>query len=552
MNPAHASLLLVAVFISAHVCAGSSYHIPYFLPADDLSKQSFIRILWPAGECHYKSRPSITIRARDDEGNDYGPITVPWQERSSSAGKGGCGRSLVFNSNDLEKGDSATNLYPGVGDGQGAWQLFIESPKPLRIGSYVRTVDGFLTPISEVVPFYEDEEEGMAVFDRDWLGQIEFYKIRGIHRVLTFNPGRNRNQRSFLRLINPNDEEIGVGIFGRGDHMVELKDIGPYVRIGPRKSIHISVQEMEEGRPEWVNEQLGYEDGRLGGDEGLQAYGPVVGKWRLGLHSALADDPQSVRPLVAMNLMSTPTGHITNLSHFIGVPAEKDDSEEDGFDIQFIFGDNVTPAVRESFERAADRWTQVITGDLPDIHSYYFSANGCQNKHSDSHAIDDMLVFVKLAPLGMNGPIGRANTCAVVENSGGLKNRPIAGWIIVNNSFSDWSTVSSHAEAVFAHEIGHTLGFVEEVIEASGHVRGSEFIGLQAVEAFQRQGARGRSSVPMTPDLTHWAEDLSGELMYGGVGKNSPISQITVGLLADLGYKVDFSKAEFWYRNVFP
>ena len=124
----------------------------------------------------------------------YGPIEIPWLP-----GPGGCGEIVKFNSEDLENGSPDKGLSEGVGPGDGDWQLFIGSTESVDVLSYVRNSDGFLTAMHDVVPFSESENA---------------YIVR------TFNPARNVNQRSWLRIINPNDYAIRVYISGRHDQQV--------------------------------------------------------------------------------------------------------------------------------------------------------------------------------------------------------------------------------------------------------------------------------------------------------------------------------------------
>lgn len=62
----------------------------------------------------------------------------------------------------------------------------------------------------------------------------------------------------------------------------------------------------------------------------------------------------------------------------------------------------------------------------------------------------------------------------------------------------------------------------------------------------------GGVAVPMADNSSHWHDDvLSGEIMAPSVASSSVISRITVQALADLGYEVDVSAAETYYKNVF-
>ena len=74
-----------------------------------------------------------------------------------------------FNSDDLEAGNGAKGLSSGIGMGQGDWRLVLETELQVEYGGYIRTGDGFVTSMHDVVP-------------------------RGRHgyHVPTFNPASNR------------------------------------------------------------------------------------------------------------------------------------------------------------------------------------------------------------------------------------------------------------------------------------------------------------------------------------------------------------------------
>ena len=95
----------------------------------------------------------------------------------------GARQTRHFNSGDLERGNAAKGLSGGLGEGEGYWRLSLESDLDLEVGAYIRTADGFLSSVHDVVPTVEVGGET-------------------VHRVSVFNPGSNRNQVSWLRLVN--------------------------------------------------------------------------------------------------------------------------------------------------------------------------------------------------------------------------------------------------------------------------------------------------------------------------------------------------------------
>ncbi len=159
-------LLAVALFcatgVSAPTAADSSHFLPLFPPASYPDWAGFARII-----NHSDTAGTVSITGIDDEGMEYGPVELSLAARASAH----------FNSDDLEMGNPGKGLPVGLGsEGQGDWRLRLESDLDIESLSYVRTGDGFVTAMHEIVP-----EEGMR------------------HHVRFFNPGSNEGQVSRLR-----------------------------------------------------------------------------------------------------------------------------------------------------------------------------------------------------------------------------------------------------------------------------------------------------------------------------------------------------------------
>ena len=134
------------------------------------------------------------------------------------------------------------------------WRLEFASDLDIEMLAFVRTDDGLLTRMHDVV---EREFDG-------W-------------RVATFNPDRNPNQRSLLRLINPGDQDAEVAITGTDDTGAPSSD-----------TIRVMLP-AENARPVSAAD-----------------LGSGIGKWQLLV--------ESEQPVVVMNLLQSPTGHLTNLA----------------------------------------------------------------------------------------------------------------------------------------------------------------------------------------------------------------------------------------------
>ena len=234
------------------VAFGQAHGIALFPAASDaFGRQGFARVINRSDETG-----RVYIHAYDDAGSRHGPLTLTID----------AGETVHFNSNNLEQGNSSKGLEGDTGDGEGPWRLELASALDIEVLSYVRTKDGFLTSMHDLVPQPSSE-----------------------HRVATFNPGKNARQVSRLRLINPRDERAEVRIEGIDDRG-ESPGSAVTLSLMAGESRTLDAKELETGEAEG-----------LGG-----ALGTGSGKWRLRVTSE--------QPLQVMSLLSSPTGHLTNLS----------------------------------------------------------------------------------------------------------------------------------------------------------------------------------------------------------------------------------------------
>ena len=225
--------------------------VPLFPPAaDPLGRQGFVRVVNRSTE-----EGTVQIEAHDDSDLDYEAVTLSM----------GAGATVHFNSNDLELGNTAKGLSGSTGAGVGNWRLVLSSERDIDVLAYIRTTDGFLTSMHDVAP-----------------------SLEGVHRVVIFNPGSNPNQVSGLRLVNPGSEDAEVAITG-------VDDAGA----SPGSAVRLTV-------PAGSSRTILATDLESGGEGLAGALGDGVGKWRLTVDSD--------QPIVVMSLLSSPTGHLTNLS----------------------------------------------------------------------------------------------------------------------------------------------------------------------------------------------------------------------------------------------
>ena len=196
---------LTAAAMAAAAFAGQAATVPYFPSASDPDRQGFVRAI-----NHSAIAGEVSIAATDDAGMALDPVALP------IAGN----ETVHFNSDDLETG-SETKGIRGIGGGQGDWRLEIASGRGRR-GACLRPHERRLPDVhAGVVP-----------------------RIGNRHRIATFNPASNVDQRSLPRLANQNDvavEALVVGVDGTGSKS-ELTSTMP-----PGRALGVSARDLESG-----------------------------------------------------------------------------------------------------------------------------------------------------------------------------------------------------------------------------------------------------------------------------------------------------------------
>ena len=242
------------------------HDVPLMPPAGDASgRQGFVRVI-----NHDDAAGEVTITAYDDSDREYPSITLSLDANETAH----------FNSEDLEDGNAGKGLSDGVGTGEGNWYLQLTSDLDIEVLAYIRTEDGFLTAMHDLAPSLDKR-----------------------HRLAIFNPGKNTNQVSRLRLVNPGDGAATVTITGLDDQdRSPGSDVMVSVPAGTARTL--SAQDLESGTG------TGVLSGAL--DTGK-------GKWQLAIEANV--------PIWAMSLLESPTDHLTNLSTTAGRGVEQETSE---------------------------------------------------------------------------------------------------------------------------------------------------------------------------------------------------------------------------------
>ena len=191
------------------------------------------------------------------------------------------------------------------------------------------------------------------------------------------------------------------------------------------------------------------------------------------------------------------------------------------------------------FEEAAQRWAQVITGDLPDV-------------ASSRGLIDDLMIDASVTTLdGVGQVLAQASATAV--RSGGL---PYLGLMRFDVADIEAMVSNGTFASVVLHEMGHVLGLTPFFWQQRGLVSGanpSSYTGANAVAAYDSLTPATPTSVPLETNGgagiagSHWLESVFDRELMTGYAESAapmPLSIITVGALADLGYQVNYAAAD--------
>jgi hypothetical protein len=236
------------------------------------------------------------------------------------------------------------------------------------------------------------------------------------------------------------------------------------------------------------------------------------------------------------------------------------------YDIELVFINHGTSAQDAVFEAAADRWMQILPGDISDF-DFAFSpvdANTCfEGQPFLNGPIDDLRIYVDIVEIdGPGETLAQAGPCFVR----GLGYFPIIGFMQFDSDDMDVLAATGGLLSVVLHEMGHVLGIgtiwdLKNLLQnpslPSNPGADTYFSGPRAIAAFDAAGGATTYTLGNKVPVAniggegsadgHWRESVLGtELMTPAFnsGRPNPLSAITVESLADLGYKVDITQAE--------
>ena len=223
-------------------------------------------------------------------------------------------------------------------------------------------------------------------------------------------------------------------------------------------------------------------------------------------------------------------------------------------DVRF-FGPDMTDDQRALFTNAAARISAIITGHLPDMKLTNLSmsdACGFPALPTLNETVQDLVIYASVQNIDGSGRIlAQSGPCVTRPSSNG-------GLTSLGLMIFDTADLASMAQRgilqdVITHEMLHIVGigtlWTDKQLVAATGTPSVAYYGTQGRQGCADDGGTSvctnavpveNNGVPGTADA-HWRESTFGnELMTGYVNFNGmPLSAMTVGSLADLGYVVN-------------
>lgn len=211
------------------------------------------------------------------------------------------------------------------------------------------------------------------------------------------------------------------------------------------------------------------------------------------------------------------------------------------YNIDLRFGSGLTDIQIELIKSAASRWQDIIIGDLP-----------CVTINNET--IDDILIESSALKIDNSGGILGQATFTHLRGTSFL---PAKGFMEFDKVDLQTLQEVGSLRDIILHEIGHVIGFGTiwndlNLVEGQGSAN-PVFIGEAAMQEYSQLL---NQSTPVKVPLantggrgtreSHLRESVFGnELMTGFFsGSRRPISRLSIAMLADMGYEVNYEMAD--------
>lgn len=211
------------------------------------------------------------------------------------------------------------------------------------------------------------------------------------------------------------------------------------------------------------------------------------------------------------------------------------------YDIELRFSGVFTQEQQDLFRAAADRWEEIIIGDVPDVF-----VPGIGN-------VDDLVIDIRVSDIDASGGV-LAQAGLIAARLGSFL--PSTAFVEFDSADLAMLESSGQLRTVALHEFAHAIGFgaIWDDLNLVSGAGGPDprFLGPEALREYNLRFGLNETSVPVenmggpgSADV-HWRESVFTNDLLTSVldpGPN-PISRMTIASFADLGYQVDLTAAD--------
>jgi len=210
-------------------------------------------------------------------------------------------------------------------------------------------------------------------------------------------------------------------------------------------------------------------------------------------------------------------------------------------DIHLVFAPGTEIWIINAARRAEARWEKVFNAPL-ERELQQPIERGCMeaNPGGPLQDVDGIVILISSHPIDGVGNVSAQGGPCLTRPNGTV----LSGQVMFDSARDPTLPLAVEAD-VATHEMGHVLGIGslwKKLVstDASGV---SRLTSPEATRQYQRAGGSG--SPRIAADTNHWNAGMGRELMTAeSTDEGNPMSAVTLGALADLGYGIDLSQAE--------
>lgn len=223
------------------------------------------------------------------------------------------------------------------------------------------------------------------------------------------------------------------------------------------------------------------------------------------------------------------------------------------FDIDLVFGAGFSASQIAIIQSAADRWSEAIIGDLPDV---VFNGN----------TIDDIQIAMDVGAIDGSSNVLALGGFSFANIRNDATELPFLSGVTYDVADLNNMETNGILFDVALHEMGHALGFLSQFMQrpSQDHIAFQSatdpiFTGTGATAEHNNLFGVTEAGVPMQSNGNnvaggHWREGVYlNEIMTPSIGGSpNPLSRVTIAAMGDLGYTVNTDAADAFAPSTAP